>query len=118
VSTASLTLAFIILLLWLINARALLPGIVILGALILFVLWIVGLIITSVELWGPTGSINGNCNLFVNSQSPHGADITTLAWLEQRSICMSWQAAWSFEMVGCVFLLWMCIMAFGVYRDH
>jgi len=29
----------------------------------------------------------------------------------------SWTAAWAFELVGCVFLLWMMIMAYQVYRD-
>ena len=29
----------------------------------------------------------------------------------------SWQAQWAFELVGCVFLLWMMIMAYQVYQD-
>jgi len=29
----------------------------------------------------------------------------------------SWQAAWAFELVGCVFLLWMMIMAYQVYAE-
>lgn len=32
-------------------------------------------------------------------------------------IGQSWQAAWAFELVGCVFLLWMMIMAYQVYQD-
>lgn len=57
------------------------------GSFILFVLWMVGLIVTSIELWGPTGSVNGNCNLYVEGASVHGPSQATLAWLEQHSIC-------------------------------
>lgn len=32
-------------------------------------------------------------------------------------IGQSWQAQWAFELVGCVFLLWMMIMAYQVYQD-
>jgi len=116
--TASLTLLFIAVMLWLINERQLLPGIVIMGSFILFVLWVVGLIVYSVQLWGPTGSVNGNCQLYVQGNQVHGSSIETLAWLEQHSICQSWTASWAFELVGCVFLLWMMIMAYQVYRDN
>jgi hypothetical protein len=57
------------------------------GSFILFVLWMVGLIVVSIELWGPTGSVNGNCNLYVDGQQSTGASLETLAWLEQHSIC-------------------------------
>ena len=57
------------------------------GSFILFVLWMVGLIVVSIELWGPTGSVNGNCNLYVNGAASVGPSQTTLAWLEQHSIC-------------------------------
>ena len=57
------------------------------GSFILFVLWLVGLIIISIELWGPVGSVNGNCQLYVHSDESTGASTTTLAWLEQNSIC-------------------------------
>jgi hypothetical protein len=111
------------------------------GSFILFVLWMVGLIVISIELWGPTGSVNGNCNLYVTSGQSSGPNTNALAWLEQHSICeyffyrrgygafcfwgggankvagQSWQAAWAFELVGCVFLLWMMIMAYQVYAE-
>jgi formate/nitrite transporter FocA (FNT family) len=32
-------------------------------------------------------------------------------------IGQSWTAAWAFNLVGVVFLLWMIIMAYQVYRD-
>jgi hypothetical protein len=75
--------------LWLISQRQLLPGIVIMGSFILFVLWTVGLIVISVQLWGPSGSVNANCQLFINTKSSTGANTDTLAWLEQHSICTS-----------------------------
>jgi hypothetical protein len=57
------------------------------GSFILFILWMVGLIVVSIELWGPSGSINGNCNLYVDGRQSTGASVETLAWLEQHSIC-------------------------------
>lgn len=88
------------------------------GSFILFILWIVGLIVYSVQLWGPAGGVNGNCQLYVNGNPSTGQSIATLAYLEQKSICQSWTAAWAFELVGCVFLLWMCVMAYQVYKDN
>jgi len=117
ISVGALADIYILLMLYLISQRQLLPGIVILGAFILFVLWVVGLIVTSIELWGPAGSVNSNCQLYVNNAASTGPSVNTLAYLEQHSICQSWTAAWAFELVGCVFLLWMMIMAYQVYRD-
>ena len=57
------------------------------GSFILFVLWMVGLIVISIELWGPTGSVNGNCNLYVTGAASSGPNEATLAYLEQHSIC-------------------------------
>jgi hypothetical protein len=74
--------------LWLISQRQLLPGIVIMGAFMLLVLWTVGLIVISIQLWGPAGSVNANCQFYVTSQAVTGPSTNTLAWLEQRSICM------------------------------
>ena len=116
-AVSSLTLLFLILMLYLISQRQLLPGIVIMGTFILLILWTVGLIVISVELWGPRGSVNGNCQLYVSGRPIRGQSLETLAWLQQRSICQSWTAAWAFELIGCVFLLWMMIMAYQVYRD-
>lgn len=118
ITVASLTIIFIFMKLWLISQRQLLPGIVIMGTFILFILWVVGLIVISIELWGPTGSVNSNCQLYVSAVESTGQSINTLAYLEQHSICQSWTAAWAFELVGCVFLLWMMIMAYQVYSDH
>ncbi|KAH0537262.1 hypothetical protein FGG08_005924 [Glutinoglossum americanum] len=117
VVSGALAIAFLILILWLVAQRKLLPGIVILGSFILFVLWLTGLIKSSIVLWGPQGSVNDNCMRYVQDSPSRGQSINTLAWLEQNSICQSWKAAFSFELIGTVFLLWMMIMAWNVHRD-
>ncbi|KAI0108836.1 hypothetical protein F4776DRAFT_667975 [Hypoxylon sp. NC0597] len=117
ITVAALTIIYIVTLLWLIAQRRLLPSIVILGSFMFFVLWMVGLIVVSIELWGPVGSVNSNCNLLVWSTSPTGNNQGTLAWLEQRSICQSWQAVFAFALIGCIFLLWIIVMAIQVFYD-
>lgn len=89
ITVAGLTIIYIAILLWLISQRRLLPSIVIIGAFMFFVLWMVGLIVVSIELWGPTGSVSANCNNLVFGQDPGSSSQERLAWLAQRSICMS-----------------------------
>ncbi|KAI1812492.1 hypothetical protein GGS20DRAFT_20026 [Poronia punctata] len=117
ITVSSLTVGFIAMLLWLISQRRLLPSIVIIGAFIFFVLWLVGLIVISIELWGPAGSVSANCERLVNNNVPHGNTPTVLAWLEQRSICQQWQAVFAFALIGTIFLLWIIIMAIQVFYD-
>ena len=88
VTVSALSILFLILMMVLINQRQLLPGIVIVGSFILFVLWLAGLIETAIQLFGPTGSVNGNCNLYVQSVPFQGVSVGTLAYLEQMNICM------------------------------
>lgn len=89
------------------------------GGFILFVLWLVGLIVISVQLFGPNGSVNANCNLFVfgAEPKPKGQNLETLAWLQQRSICQQWHAAFAFGLVGTVFLVWIMVIAYQVFAD-
>lgn len=89
ITVSSLTIAFIALLLWLISQRRLLPSIVILGAFMFFVLWLVGLIVVSIEMWSASGSVSSNCDRLVFNTSPSGNNLQTLAWLQQKSICES-----------------------------
>ncbi|RWA03137.1 hypothetical protein EKO27_g11969 [Xylaria grammica] len=117
ITVSGLTVAFIILLLWLIAQRRLLPSIVIIGAFVLFVLWLVGLIVISIELWGPAGSVSVNCNNLVWNAERHGNNMATLAWLEQRSICQQWQSVFAFGVIGNIFLLWIIVMAVQVFYD-
>lgn len=115
---AGITITFITLLLVLIFQRRLLPSIVMVGGFILFVLWLVGLIVVSIELWGPSGSISSNCNLEVFGQGPTGQTLQTLAWMEERSICQSWDAVFAFGLVGTLFLLWIMVIAYQVFADN
>jgi hypothetical protein len=79
-------IAFLVLILFLIAQGRLLPGVVIVGSFILFVVWLTGLIEIAIQLFGP---INTNCNEYVLNQNPGGASIAVLAFLEQRNICES-----------------------------
>ncbi|KAK7739738.1 hypothetical protein SLS53_005708 [Cytospora paraplurivora] len=117
ITVCALLMVFIALLLWLIFQRRLLPSIVMIGGFILFVLWLVGLIVVSVELWGPSGSVSANCNAAVYGQNPTGQTLQTLAWLEQRSICQSWSAVFALGLVGAIFLLWIMVIAYQVFAD-
>jgi hypothetical protein len=117
ITVASLGIVFIVVMLWLIYQRRLLPAIVMIGGFVMFVLWLVGLIVVSVELWGPSGSVQSSCNLAVFNQNPKGQTLQTLAWMEQKNICQSWQAVFSMGLVGAIFFLWIMIMAYQVFAD-
>ncbi|MCJ1470867.1 hypothetical protein MMC07_009514 [Pseudocyphellaria aurata] len=115
ITVSALALLFLFAMLVLITQRLLLPGIVVLGSFILFVLWLTGLIETSILLYGPKESVSSYCNLIRVST---GESETTLAWLETNSICQAWKAAFAFEIVGTVFFFWMMVMAYQVNRDE
>lgn len=140
VCVSALAVIFIVVILVLIANRMLLPGIVMIGSFMLFILWLTGMVETAIQLFGPQGSVNGMCNTYVTGQEFSGVSVGTLAWLEQRSICaypipvhrkfsrelhadrlsklgQSWQAAFAFEVIGTVFLFWMMIMAYKVNQD-
>ncbi|KAL2262347.1 hypothetical protein VTK26DRAFT_1620 [Humicola hyalothermophila] len=119
ITVASLTVCFILLLLWLIFRRRLLPSIVLIGGFVIFVLWLVGLVVISIQLWGPQGSVSSNCGLYVFGARPRptGQSLETLAWLQQRAICQSWQAVFAFGLVGAIFLLWIMVMSYQVFVD-
>lgn len=87
VVTSALGVFFIFLVLFLIQQRFLLPGILILGSLILFVLWLTGLIETSLQLYGVAGNVNDNCQIYVVENVARGNNMDTLAWLTQATIC-------------------------------
>jgi hypothetical protein len=88
ISAASLSIIWILVMVYLINKRALLPGVVMLGGFVLLVLWMVGLVVVGLEFFGTTGgNVNGACQTYVFSQSPTGQSGSVLAWLQQRNIC-------------------------------
>ena len=75
-----------------------------------------GLIETSIQLYGPSGSVNSYCNKYKASHGVKDGE-ATLAWLATQGICNDWKAAFAFWMVGTVFSLWMMVMSFQVNRD-
>lgn len=87
VATSSLGLFFIFLILVLAAHRFLLPGIIIIGSFILFVLWLTGLIETSLLLYGVSGNVNDNCQIYVTDNESRGNNIDTMAWLMQNALC-------------------------------
>jgi hypothetical protein len=117
ITVGALVVSYIVMIIWLVSQRRLLPGIVMIGAFILFILWLVGLIVVSINLWGPTSSVSTICNLRVFSQNPTGETTEVLAWLQQRNICQSWQAIFALALVGAIFLLWIMVMAYQVFVE-
>lgn len=88
VVSGALGLFFIALILILAMQRFLLPGIIIVGSFVLFVLWLTGLIETALQLYGVVGSVNDKCKNWVEGNGIHGESIEALAWLTQITICM------------------------------
>jgi len=115
ITVGSLTFVFVIIELIMIAQKRLLPGVMMLGAFILLVLYLAGLIETAIQLFG-VGDVSSNCQKYVNDNQISGVSATTLAWLEQNNICSSWYAAFSFWIVGVIFLIWMLVMASQVGR--
>ena len=87
--SGALGIFFIALILILAMQRFLLPGIIIVGSFVLFVLWLTGLVETALQLYGVVGSVNDSCKYWVEGNGIHGDSIEALAWLTQITICMS-----------------------------
>jgi hypothetical protein len=87
VTVSSLGVAFIVLVLGLIARHFLLPGILILGSFILFVLWLTGLVETSLQLYGASGNVSDNCQIYVVENVASGNNINTMAWIMQSTLC-------------------------------
>ncbi|KAK2757369.1 hypothetical protein FQN54_004884 [Arachnomyces sp. PD_36] len=117
VTSSALALSFLVLILFLAARRSLVPGIIILGSFILWVLWLTGLIGTALQMYGTSANVNANCQNFVTNMEYKGASINTLAWLTQVNICNCWKAAFAFEVVNTVFFLWMLFMSWQVHKD-
>ena len=118
IAVGALTILYIIIMLVLVHLRKLLPGVVILCCFILSVLYVAGLIETAIQLFGPTGDINGNCQMFVYGNASTGVSVNTLAWLYQNSTCQSWLAVFAFFIIGAVFLVWMIVIASMVAQGN
>jgi hypothetical protein len=88
ITVGSLSILFILGIFWLISQRRLLPAIVMVGGFMFFILWLVGLVVVAIQLFGPDGSIQSVCDVQVFGQNPKGTSEATMAWLQQRNICM------------------------------
>lgn len=86
--TSALGVSFIILLLILAAYRFLMPGIIFVGSFILFVLFLTGLIETSLQMYGVAANVNDNCQIYVLDNVSRGNNIGTLVWLVQSTICV------------------------------
>jgi len=134
VTVGALTIFFILIELVMVAQQRLLPGTMMLIAFILLVLYITGLVETSIELFGP-GQVNSNCQRYVTHSVISGPSVNTLAWLQQSNICKCgfyafslsmankstgscWYAAFSFWLIGVVLFLWMLLMASQVSRGE
>ncbi|KAH6896711.1 hypothetical protein B0T10DRAFT_162601 [Thelonectria olida] len=117
ITVACLGVVFIGIIYWLIAQRRLLPAIVMIGAFMLFVLWLVGLVMIGIQLFGPDNSIQSVCSIQVFNRNPKGQTEETMAWLQQRNICQSWQLAFSMSLTGVVFLIWVMIMSYQVFAN-
>ncbi|KAK5061202.1 hypothetical protein LTR84_007744 [Exophiala bonariae] len=113
VVTGGLTIIFLIIILILAGRRMLIPGGILLGAFILFVLWVTTLIETAIQLYG-RGNVNGNCNNYVTGQEYTGVSIETLAWLTQNNICSCWKASFAWTIILAVLFLWMMVLSWQV----
>jgi len=95
----------------------LIPGGILLGSFILFVLWLTTLIETAIQLYGAKANVNGNCSQYVTGQPFKGISVETLAYITQLNICNCWKAAFAFEIVAAVLYVWIMILAWQVQRD-
>lgn len=85
-------------------SRRLYPGVVILKAFILFVLYLTGMIGTAQQLFGP---VIKECQ----RGSANGLNVDALLWLLQRTTCEDWYVVFGFWVVGMVFEVWILIVA-------
>ncbi|BDD56956.1 hypothetical protein MAP00_002371 [Monascus purpureus] len=117
VTTGSLGVCFIIFIQILAAQRSLLPGVIMTGSFILFVLWLTGLIDTAIQLFSTSGNINANCQTYVVQNESRGNSLATLAWLTQNTICNCWKASFAWELVNVILYLWLMIMCYQVNID-
>ncbi|KAK7432241.1 hypothetical protein QQZ08_001186 [Neonectria magnoliae] len=117
ITVASLSIIFIGIVFWLIAQRRLLPAIVMIGAFMLFIMWLVGLVIVAIQLFGSDNSIQSVCNIQVFGRNPKGQNEETMAWLQQKNICQSWQLVFAMCFTGVIFLIWVMIMSYQVFAE-
>lgn len=117
VTVGALGIIFIIVMIAFVMQRRLLPGAVFLLNFILLVLFITGVVGTAIQLFGGP-NINNLCNRFVFNNRQRGANVQTLAWLQQQNTCQCWQALFAFWIIGSVFTIWMMVIASQVNQNQ
>ena len=85
-TVGSLTVFLVIIEVIMIAQNRLLPGVMMLAAFVLFVLFLTGIIETAIQLFGE-GEVSSSCQTYVNNNDVRGLSVDTLAWLQQSSIC-------------------------------
>ncbi|KAH7143599.1 hypothetical protein EDB81DRAFT_500390 [Dactylonectria macrodidyma] len=117
ITVAALAILFVAVIFYLIAERRLLPAIVMIGAFMLFILWLVGLVVVGIQLFGPDRSINSVCSIEVFGRNPTGQTEETMAWLQQRNICQSWQLVFAMSLTGVLFQVWVMVMSYQVFAN-
>ena len=115
ITVTSLTIAVVLILVSLYYIGLLLPLPVALAAFVMFTLWLTGLIKSSIELWGPLGSINDNCVRFVYQPGFWGGkSIDTIARIQQEGMCNLWKTVFALELIATVLWVWLGFMSWQV----
>jgi hypothetical protein len=106
---------FVIIAVVLYYIHLLLPLPIVLASFILFIFWLTGLVKTSIELWGPMGSVNDNCVRYVYATGFWGGrSLDTLARIQQEGMCNLWKTGFAMEMIACFVAVWICLMGWQV----
>lgn len=111
VTVGVVTEIFVWAMLFLSFQRHLLPGVVIILAFILLVLYIAGFIGTAIQLFGP---VLKACRVYVDENVSEGMGWDTVVWLKQQDTCESWYVGIAFWGSGMVMLVWILILARNV----
>ncbi|CCX29998.1 hypothetical protein FPQ18DRAFT_277939 [Pyronema domesticum] len=115
IATGAMTVVFVLVSVILYYIHMLLPIPIIFCSFVLFVFWLTGLVKSSIELWGPMGSVNDNCVRYVYGDNTWGgATRETLARIQQEGMCNLWKTVFAMEMIACFCCLWLCLMAWQV----
>lgn len=116
ITVAILTEVFVWAGLFLSFSRNLLPGLVLLYAFVLLVLYLAGMIGTAIQLFGP---ILSECRRSVDNNHANTVGLTyeALIWLNQHDTCQRWYIVFAFWVSGSVMLVWMIFVARSVLSE-
>lgn len=104
ITVGALTETFVWIVVLLSFQRRLYPGVVIVQAFILFVLYLTGMIGTASQLFGPIIKV-------CQGDNSSGLNVDSLLWLFQKSTCEDWYVVFGFFVVGMLFEVWILLVA-------